>query len=430
MTPVGNGLPRGATNKLTDRRVKAFIAEARADRGSVRRIGDGGSLYLSITPKGTPTWQVRYRLTGKERVFSAGVYPATTLSEARAARDLVRREVLEGRDPVKARLVRRAAASAASELTFAAAAESWLAKKKGEWTDVHFEKSSQALERDVLPYLGQLPLAEITSAMIAKMIERITSRGVHETAAKILWHVRCVFEYAQARGQCDSNPAEPVRSILRRPQAPTRRAALLTSDGLRDILRRTEREHLSPSVRLAHRLCAYTAARIGNVVAAHWSQVDLEAQPPTWTVPRAQMKVRGRHHDHRMILGPTIAAELRLWRETIGGTGFLFPSPALNGPRVHITRESIEKVYRVTLKLSGIHSVHGWRASLSTLARDAGFSKDVVALALDHVHDSEVARAYDRGERLVERLRLALWWDGELSGQEPDPKVLPIRARA
>jgi tripartite-type tricarboxylate transporter receptor subunit TctC len=32
----------------------------------------------------------------------------------------------------------------------------------------------------------------------------------------------------------------------------------------------------------------------------------------------------------------------------------------------------------------------GWRSAFSTLARDNGFARDVVELALDHAHDNEV----------------------------------------
>jgi len=66
----------------------------------------------------------------------------------------------------------------------------------------------------------------------------------------------------------------------------------------------------------------------------------------------------------------------------------------------HIRRESIEKMYRVTLGLEGKHSPHGWRSSFSTLARDNGIARYVVKPALDHAHDTEVARAYNRGEQL------------------------------
>src|SRR6266446_3997857 len=150
-------------------------------------------------------------------------------------------------------------------------------------------------------------------------------------------------------------------------------------------MRRLELAPLSPPVRMAHRLVAFTGARIGNVIAADWKEFLLDCDNPMWIIPRNKMKMRDRHHDHRVMLGPTIAAELRSWRLATRGKAYLFPSPA---GRKHITHESLEKSLRVTLQMEGLHSVHGFRSSLSTLAREAGFSRDCVELALDHVADS------------------------------------------
>ena len=104
--------------------------------------------------------------------------------------------------------------------------------------------------------------------------------------------------------------------------------------------------------------------------------------------------------------------ELRAWRRTVGAKGHLFPGAT---GQKFLSRESLEKAYRVTLALADKHSPHGWRAAFSTLAREGGFDRDVVELALDHVHDNEVARAYDRGGRLEQRVKLAGWWSDQLS---------------
>jgi len=98
----------------------------------------------------------------------------------------------------------------------------------------------------------------------------------------------------------------------------------------RDVLRRADVAPISPAVRLANRLVAFTAQRIGNVVTATWDQFDLEGDPPLWTIPRQQMKVRDREGDHRVPLGPTIAAELGAWRDATGGKGTSFPRPRAN----------------------------------------------------------------------------------------------------
>ena len=203
--------------------------------------------------------------------------------------------------------------------------------------------------------------------------------------------------------------------------------ALLDWPSLGDILRRADMSRISPSVRMAHRLCAFTAMRIGNIVEAEWKEFHLDDAQPTWVIPRAKMKVTSRPIDHRIPLSPEIAAELRQWKNVFGDKGYVFPSP--QGGK-HIGRESIEKVYRVTLGLDGKHSPHGWRSSFSTLARDNGTARDVVELALDHAHDNEVARAYDRGERFDERVKLFQWWGAQLAAAQRGATVIPLKTKA
>ncbi|MBK9395339.1 MAG: hypothetical protein IPN40_16290 [Uliginosibacterium sp.] len=50
-------------------------------------------------------------------------------------------------------------------------------------------------------------------------------------------------------------------------------------------------------------------------------------------------------------------------------------------------------------------------------------------LALDHAHDNDVARAYDRGERFVQRVELFNWWGEQLGGQR-GARVIPLPGKA
>lgn len=413
---MSGGIKRTGNQKLTPRRIQAWLAQHSAGRvESFAKLGDGDGMYLTVTKAGSPVWRVKFRHGGTESTYSIGPYPAVTLADARAERDRVRAHLRDGRDPVQARGVDRAAAVASSGNTFETVAREWLRQRKKQWSAVHHEKSERAIERDVLPVLGHLPMAEIRPAMVTRVVEGIASRGAVDTASKVRQHIGGIFRLAQARGLCDykENPADPAREVLPRKDQ-RRRPALLKWNDLGDVLRGAETARLSPVVRIAHRLCAFTAARISNVVQAEWREFHLDEEPPTWIIPRAKMKAHDREHDHKVILGPTIAAELREWHQATRGKGLAFPSPV--DATKHITRESLEKSYRLTLKLEGRHTPHGWRAALSTLARDeGGFERDVVELALDHIHDNAVVRAYDRGERLQQRIRLMRWWDAELA---------------
>jgi integrase len=397
--------------KLSDKAVKAFISQGEPGK----KLADGGGLYLFITPAGGTTWRIKYRLDGKEKLFSVGPYPLVSLAAARVELTEVKALLLEGKDPVSNRRVNRVAQSVSVDNSFETVAQLWLAMKKTEWSPTHYTKSSRAFERDIYPTIGRLPVSSITPAMVATVIQEVNKRDVLETATRILQHLNGAFRFAQAKGLCRDNPALAAREVLPRKKDNGRMPALLDYQSLGDVLRRAQTARLSPAVHLAHRLCAFTASRIGNVVNAEWSEFQLVGDQPFWTIPRAKMKVSQRESDHRIPLCSEVASDLRRWQSLTGGRGFVFPSPT--GGK-HIGRESIEKVYRVTLKLAGKHSPHGWRSAFSTLAREHGFEREVVELALDHVHDNEVARAYDRGERFAKRQALFAWWGSQLAEAE------------
>ncbi len=48
---------------------------------------------------GSKLWQFKYRMDGKERLYSIGVYPAVSLAQARNAKEAARSNVVAGIDP-------------------------------------------------------------------------------------------------------------------------------------------------------------------------------------------------------------------------------------------------------------------------------------------------------------------------------------------
>lgn len=404
--------------RLTDREVRSFVSAGIEGR----KLFDGGGLFLTIRD-GRTVWRVRYTFAGRDRSITLGPWPSTTLATARDQAAEVRRIVHGGGDPVLDRRLKRASAAISSLNTFEALADQWLSHRRPEWTDEHLRRSTRMLKRHVIPELGGVPMTKITPPMVAHVIQTVVGSGRVESAKKLLQHCNCIFRYARALGLATDNPASDVSELLPKSVPPRRRPARLNIDGLRDLLDRFDALRPSPMVRLAHRLCAFSAARVGNVVGAEWSEFDLDMEQPIWRIPRAKLKARHRDYDHVVPLGPTIAREIREWREELRiwrdhmpvAARWVFPSErAKTG---HISRELVERVYRTSLAISSEHSLHGWRSAFSTLARDAGFERDAVELALDHIHDSAVARAYDRGERLEQRRRLAVWWDEQLCGR-------------
>lgn len=434
----------GGINKLGNEAVKAWIKRRRAGvPGEKSKLFDGHGLFLTLTPQGTPVWRLRYRFglnadgSPRDRILSLGAYPELSLASARIKRDEARALLASNRDPVMERRAARTSANASAGITFRSCAEDWLALERGRWEPTSYETAKEQIERHVSRYIGDWPIQSCDAAACASVLRRIldpkAERGVRKpTAERIAFWGTQIFRLAKTNNKfVGDNPFEDAKVVLRGAKnSPGKRAAVLTWSELGDVLRRAETAHLSPAVRMAHRLCAFTAMRPGNVIAAEWSEFNLEGERfvfeldasssesltvPTWRIPRSKMKVQDRKGDHLVILGPVITAELRTWHGLSGAprTGFLFP--ALAGKGDHITSEAMSKAYRTTMGLADKHSPHGWRAAFTTLAAAKGHNESAVEVALDHAHGDRVKLAYDRWNRMKERIEIARWWNEQLS---------------
>lgn len=63
------------------------------------KLSDGGGLYLLVNPTGSKYWRLKYRVAGKEKLLSVGVYPDVTLADARSKREDAKRIIAAGGDP-------------------------------------------------------------------------------------------------------------------------------------------------------------------------------------------------------------------------------------------------------------------------------------------------------------------------------------------
>lgn len=71
-------------------------------------------LYLIIQPSGAKSWAVRYRLKGRYRKYTLGLYPEISLKEARRMAAKALMAVDEGQDPIEESKPQLVTATAAS----------------------------------------------------------------------------------------------------------------------------------------------------------------------------------------------------------------------------------------------------------------------------------------------------------------------------
>ncbi len=65
------------------------------------KLFDEKGLFLLIKKTGAKYWRLKYRYNGKEKLFSIGVYPDTSLKDARLKRDEMRLPLNAGIDPMQ-----------------------------------------------------------------------------------------------------------------------------------------------------------------------------------------------------------------------------------------------------------------------------------------------------------------------------------------
>ena len=122
------------------------------------RLFDGGGLYLEISPTGSKLWRWKYRFAGKEKRLALGVYPETSLAEARASHAAARKLLSSGVDPGVQRKVEKLVKREGGGNTFGAIALEMLnlrSKKNAKSTVV---RNRRIIEKDLIPYFGDRPI--------------------------------------------------------------------------------------------------------------------------------------------------------------------------------------------------------------------------------------------------------------------------------
>jgi hypothetical protein len=188
-------------------------ASCPADKARIR-LADAGGLYLEVAATGSKRWFVKYRFGGKERRLALGNYPAVSLKEAREGREKARKTREEGQDPVQARRVAKVAAIVSSAHTFEVVAREFHASRAKGWSENHAKHWLRAVEKDLFPWVGAVPLGALTAPLLLQAIRKVEARGATQMAHDLRGSAGQVFKFGIATGRCTSNPAADLRGAL------------------------------------------------------------------------------------------------------------------------------------------------------------------------------------------------------------------------
>lgn len=399
------------------------IAIRKAEPGpKPRKLADGRGLYIELAPAGGKWWRLKYRVDGKEKRISLGVYPEVGIKAAREAADAARALLKQGMDPstqrktvkglqaAKRAAVEREECGLPAENSFEAIACEWFATRKEEWADKYSDKIMGRLQADVFPFIGREVVGAITPPMLLAVLRRIEARGVIETAHRTLEHCSQVFRYAVATGKTESNPARDLKGALKRAM-PTHFPAITDPERLGELLRAMEAYKGSAVVRAALHLMPLVLLRPGELRMASWDEIDLDKA--VWTVPAARMKrvKAGKIHGKPHVV-PLSRQAVRILRDLHPVTHM---SPFIfRGERNH-DRPMSDATVNAALRAMGFTAEevtgHGFRATARTmLAERLGIAENVIEAQLAHSVKDALGRAYNRTEFLHERTTMMQTW--------------------
>lgn len=389
------------------------------------RLFDGEGLALFVAVTGVKSWQLRYRLAGKEQTATLGKYPRVSLGEARAKADELRRLVDDGQHLTVHKRVQRAAKRAENAATFGKFSAAWVDReaRRARWSPEYKDEVAASLTNH-LAELDGLPMTKVTAPVVAPHLHAVERAAPH-MLEKVRRRLRAILDDAVEQGVLQGNPLPAVR----RSRKGERRhfPAVTDLQGVGEILRKARASDPCKGVQRAHQLLAFTAQRVGEIVPAKWTEFDLEHG--TWSIPRVRMKRKdAQRGPHTVPVPPALLSALKEWRQAEPDGVYVCPAP--RDAKAPITAEAIEKFYRNALELAGRHSPHSWRSAFSTISREHAKDGDVIEAQLDHVVGNKIASAYDRAKRLDLRRALMTWYESALVAARDGAKVLPLAKKA
>lgn len=389
------------------------VRNATAEAGKSKELSDGNGLVLRVRGK-RKSWYYRTQKDGKRTAVHLGDYPNLNLMKARALVKAMRHdEAVQSQEsnPQLAHAVatvdameRRKQALKAepveeeSAMTFKDCGDDWFAFKSGSkvYAAKHLATITYRLNHYIYPVIGNMPLNRITKRDFASLIVGISKNGRFETAKRVAGIVKEVYEYAMTRGYVETTPALSTHSIL--PRGIVKKNFAHTVDQRQiGLLMNALYKIQSPRTKTALLLIAYCATRVGETLAATWSEFDFDKA--LWTIP-------AQHTKRRRVLCVPLAHQvvklLRDYKATLSGGScrgdakvFTQHEAALLNKLNDITNASDGELPKLT--------IHGFRHTASTILHGLHFDTLWIEHQLSHRDRDTVRGTYNHFEYLDER---------------------------
>lgn len=381
-----------------------------------KKLFDSGGLFLLVTVAGGKCWRFKYRFGGKEKQLALGRYPEVSLKKARMKRDKAREQLADGIDPGEVRKAQKASLVERSENSFEVVARERHGKFAPNLAPSHAETTIKRLERDVFPWIGARPIAEISAPELLTVLRRVEERGALETAHRIRSICGQVFRYAVSTGRAERDIAADLKGALP-PSKKTHLAAITEPAKVGELLRAIDGYKGYFVVKCALRMAPLVFVRPGELRQAEWAEVDLDAAE--WNISGARMKTK---EPHLVPLSRQVLEILRELQSLTGDGRYLFRS--VRSVARPMSNNTVNAALRSLGYAKDEMTGHGFRAMARTILDEVlQFRPDFIEHQLAHAVKDPLGRAYNRTKHLAERRKMMQAWADYLDQLKACTKV-------
>jgi len=369
------------------------------------RYADGNNLYLEVDKSGARRWTLRVTILGRRRDMGLGGISTVSLEEARELAYQYRKIARSGGDPILERQKNRGLQTTLIYCT----------KKVHEinlptWKNEKFAKQwLSSLEHHVFPTIGKLPISQVTSADILRVLTPIwNTKG--DTAKKIKQRLRMIIKWARAQGYFQGDdPVELAEQALPKQLKSDDHHKSLEFEKLPEMISNLRKSKISLPTKLALEFTILSACRTSEVLNAKWEEIDLTKL--IWSIPSERMK-GGKVH--QVPLTDRMTVILNDCKKLKTNNDLLFPSE-INGEA--LSNNTMRLALKKRLKIDA--TVHGMRSSFKDWASETtNFANEVSEMALAHTISNKTELAYRRRTLIEKRRHLMQKWSDYLNNKE------------
>jgi integrase len=393
------------------------VKQVKSTKESGDKYADGGGMYLLVTSVGK-YWRLDYRYLGKRKTLALGVYPTTTLARARSKCTDAKAQLAEGIDPSLLRREDKLRRSEIANQTFATVALSWLGKTENERAASTQEKITGWIHKDLLPYLGPMPISTLKPRDILITVQRIEARGAIESAHRVRHICGQILRFAVASGLVERDVSADLKGALATPQK-TNYAAITDPKRVGELMRAIYGYKGHPYAVAALKLSALLFVRPGELRAAEWDEIDFGKAE--WRIPAPKMKMKTEH------IVPLSKQAIQLLQELEPMTGHArFILPSIRTDDRCMSENTVNAALRSMGYTKKDMTGHGFRAMARTILDEVLEERvDLIEHQLAHAVTDPNGRAYNRTAHLPARKQMMQRWADYLDQiRLPEPNTL------